>query len=156
MNGLSRKGSALAVAGGDMAARSAELLLGGELAVRARADESVRVGSALWFALHSRAPSTIRSYEGSWRRVKRMCEQRGVCPLPMASEDVADLIAAMADEGRAVSTIRGVCNVIRLIHRAQNLDDPTATATVESVKHGIYSQFGFRRVKHGGGVGVQC
>jgi integrase len=60
-----------------------------------------------------------------------------LCSLPAAPETVAAFLAAEADAGRAVSTVRRRAAAIRLAHRLCDCESPTAAETVRGTLRGI-------------------
>jgi integrase len=86
---------------------------------------------------HSRARSTIKTYELWWRLIVRICAEWGACALPM-DPGVAVLIPAeMAERGYEWKSIKGACNALRLAHRFAGLADPTQSAAIQAVLRGI-------------------
>lgn len=97
--------------------------------------------AAAYFALHSRARSTLKVYDHWWRVVVRMAEDWGVHPLPMDSDSAAIILADMIRhyEWKSIANAR---NSIRMAHRLARLPDPTWSPVVDDVMRGIAKKLG--------------
>lgn len=81
----------------------------------------------------ARAPTTRRVYAGAWGRWAQWCVDMHTCPLPAAPAIVAAYLAALADAGKSVATIKGARAAIQYFHTegGQRLDpDNRAIAAV--------------------------
>jgi len=101
--------------------------------------ESARVAvrSVRWYVEHSRARSTIRSYELWWRLIVTMCEEWGVSPLPIDAKVAPMIPAEMANRGYEWKTIDNACNALRMAHRFAGHPDPTRSPAMQAVRRGI-------------------
>lgn len=93
--------------------------------------------SARRYANKSRADSTWRAYESDIARFQQWCKSVDRSSLPADTETVAAFLAAEADAGKAVSTIRRRLAAIRLIHIANDLPSPHQSIKVTDVLKGI-------------------
>jgi len=93
--------------------------------------------SARRYANMSRASSTWRAYENDARVFQSWCRLVGRLSLPADTDTVAAFIAAQADSGKAISTIRRRLSAIRLLHIANEMPSPHASIKVSEVLHGI-------------------
>ena len=62
------------------------------------------------------AENTRKSYGGAWRTFAAWCENNGARPLPAAPEIVALYLAARAEDGAAVGTLRVAATAIAAVH----------------------------------------
>lgn len=97
---------------------------------------------ALDLSRASVAPATLRAYERAHRDFSGYCAERGLSALPAEPETVAAYLAALADRGRAVSTIRQTAAAIRWLHDWHGHASPTATKVVRSIVSGIAREVG--------------
>ena len=97
--------------------------------------------SAKKYAAASRADATRKAYASDWRDFDSFCAARDLQALPAAPETLAIYLAALADAGRKVSTIRRRVVAIGSIHKlAGHLnpgDAPAARATLEGIERQI-------------------
>ncbi|KAA6181514.1 tyrosine-type recombinase/integrase [Thiohalocapsa marina] len=84
-----------------------------------------------------RAESTQRAYRADWQRFCDWCESRGHPALPASPEIVAAYLAAEADAGRKVATLRRRVAAIRLAHRLCGHEPPTNSELVRATLRGI-------------------
>jgi len=83
------------------------------------------------------AAATRRAYRSDWTLYTAWCDARGWCALPATPETVAAYLAAEAEQGRKVSTIRRRVAAIRLAHRLCDHEPPTNAELVRGTLHGI-------------------
>lgn len=83
------------------------------------------VDAVAGFVAAARASSTRRVYASAWRSWVAWCEGRGYQSLPAESLHVAAYAAALAREGRSVSTVDRAMAAIAAEHSASGLPDPT-------------------------------
>ena len=72
------------------------------------------------------APATLRAYRSGIANFRTWCDIEGCSALPASSETVARYLAALADEGKSVSTIQQRLAAIKWVHESQDLETPTA------------------------------
>lgn len=95
------------------------------------------IEAAYRYAYQSRAESTWRTYEGSWRLFEKWCESMSLAALPAQPKTVAAFIAFEADKGLAPSTLSHRLAAIRFVHLRQELPSPHDTLPVKEVMQGI-------------------
>ena len=93
--------------------------------------------SARDYAAASRSPATWRAYESDWRRFAAFCAALEEPALPATPATVARFVAAEADAGRAVATLRRRLAAIRFVHRGAAELPPTDAAEVAAVLSGV-------------------
>jgi site-specific recombinase XerD len=98
--------------------------------------------SAAKYAKQSKAKNTVRAYKAAWKEFTAYCEARRVESLPAALATVVDYLAALAEAGAKVSTIRVKRAAISEAHRLAKHTDPTATEEVRLVMAGISREIG--------------
>jgi integrase len=81
------------------------------------------------------SPSTRRAYIGAVRNFASAVGQQGA--LPAAPETVANYLATLAGEGKAVATIRLAAAAIGASHVEAELPSPTNSKAVKSVLRGL-------------------
>lgn len=84
-----------------------------------------------------RAESTRRAYRADWQRFLDWCEPRRHPILPASPETVAAYLAAEADAGLKVTTLRRRVAAIRLAHRLRGHEPPTNSELVRATLRGI-------------------
>jgi site-specific recombinase XerD len=94
------------------------------------------------YSRQARAPGTKRSYLGDLERFGAWCSQRGSCPLPAASTEVANYLSSLAEAGRKPSTIDRALAAISEAHRMAGLPSPRAEHHVRQVMKGIRRALG--------------
>lgn len=75
------------------------------------------IEAARAYRARSKAANTMRAYESDWRQFEEWCWQRALEPLPALPEAVATWLAALAQAGRADSTIARHLAAIAWRHR---------------------------------------
>ena len=113
-----------------------------------RDDGQTAIGSLLdkvqEFVDQSVSENTKRAYRADWSHFRQWCDTHSVDPLPAQPATVASYISALASgdgtpdgEPFAASTIQRRLTSIRVLHRAQECDDPTDSELVEKTWKGI-------------------
>lgn len=75
------------------------------------------IEAARAYRARSKAANTMRAYDSDWRQFEEWCWQRALEPLPALPEAVATWLAALAQSGRADSTIARQLAAIAWRHR---------------------------------------
>lgn len=75
------------------------------------------IDAARAYRARSKAANTVRAYDSDWRQFEEWCWQRTLDPLPALPEAVATWLAALAQAGRADSTIARHLAAIAWRHR---------------------------------------
>ena len=88
-------------------------------------------------AAYADAGNTRKSYGGAWRTFAAWCENHGARPLPASPEVVALHLAARAEDGAAVGTLRVAATAIAAAHKAVSLDVPTEAEGVRRTLRGL-------------------
>ena len=84
------------------------------------------IAAAASYRRRAKAANTIRAYESDWRQFEAWCDERGLEALPARAEAVATYLAALAQAGRADSTIGRHLAAIGWQHRQRGEVPPTA------------------------------
>jgi site-specific recombinase XerD len=98
------------------------------------ADDQERL--AEYFAARH-ASSTLRAYRTDWGAFCAWCDIKGLPALPAAAESIAAFLAAEADAGRKISTLRRRLAAIRLAHRLCGRESMTSSELVRGTLRGI-------------------
>ena len=85
----------------------------------------------------STSAHTRRAYNQAWRRFESWAKDRGFPALPASPELVAAFLAELADEGKAVSTLRLQKSALAAVHRSTGHPDPTDNEGVKRVLSGL-------------------
>ena len=85
----------------------------------------------------SRAPNTRRGYASDWRDFSAWCATQHRRALPASPDTVSLYLAWLAGHGVKVGTMSRRLSTLRLLHRLQNLEDPTRDERVVAVWDGI-------------------
>ncbi|NEV64681.1 tyrosine-type recombinase/integrase [Thiorhodococcus minor] len=88
------------------------------------------------------ASSTLRAYRTDWKTFVGWCEGKGLAALPAPAETIAAFLAAEADAGRKISTIRRRLAAIRLAHRLCGHEAMTSSDLVRGTVRGIARTLG--------------
>lgn len=83
------------------------------------------------------SPHTRRSYGSHFRQFCEWAASQGVSELPASPAAVAAYLSTLAEQGKALSTIRLASSAISAAHRARRLDDPCVDVGVKAVRKGI-------------------
>ena len=89
------------------------------------------------YARQAKAENTLRAYRSDWAHFEEWCSRQGLAPLPAAPATVALYITALAEAGRAVSTIRRRLASISAAHQAAGHQSPTQDMQVKTIWAGI-------------------
>ena len=89
------------------------------------------------YARQAKAENTLRAYRSDWAQFEEWCSRQGLAPLPAAPATVALYITALAEAGRAVSTIRRRLASISAAHQAAGHQSPTQDMQVKTIWAGI-------------------
>jgi len=89
------------------------------------------------YARQAKAENTLRAYRSDWTHFEEWCSRQGLAPLPAAPATVALYITALAEAGRAVSTIRRRLASISAAHQAAGHQSPTQDMQVKTIWAGI-------------------
>jgi site-specific recombinase XerD len=84
------------------------------------------IAAARSYRRRAKSANTLRAYESDWHQFEDWCDQRGLEPLPALSEAVATYLAALAQAGRADSTIGRHLAAICWRHRQDGHVPPAA------------------------------
>lgn len=98
--------------------------------------------SAAAYAREAVSGNTLRAYGAAWREFQAFAEGRSVAALPADPATVIAYIAALADAGAKVSTIRLKLAAISFQHTQHHAIDPTQGADVRLVARGIRRKIG--------------
>lgn len=107
------------------------------------ADLATLADSARVYAENSRAESTRRVYDSSWRAFLAWCEERSLQPLPATPATVALYLAHLAT-GHKVSTIE---RALAQAHVLAGAPSPRSGAAVREVLKGIRRQLGTQQTR---------
>jgi hypothetical protein len=75
------------------------------------------IEAARSYRARSKAANTVRAYDSDWRQFEEWCWLRDLEPMPAMPEAVATYLAALAQAGRADSTIGRHLAAIAWHHR---------------------------------------
>jgi site-specific recombinase XerD len=103
--------------------------------------------SASDYAAASKSEATRRAYRSDWQDFARWCALHAVEALPAAPATLAAYLAALADGGRRVSTIRRRLAAIAYAHRLKGLPVAHDTEAVRAVMAGIRRTVGVAVVR---------
>ena len=103
----------------------------------AQADLEEDAARVAHYLAETLAPSTRRVYQSDWALFSAWCDSRQLPVLPASGETVAAYLAAEAEQGRRVATLRRRLAAIRLAHDLTNLPTPTGSRIVRSTLAGI-------------------
>jgi integrase len=95
----------------------------------------------------SLSAATLRAYAQGWTDFEAWATQHRTPSLPAAPETVGRYLADLADQGRAVATLRRRAAAIARAHDVRGLADPCASAHVRNVLSGIARTFGAAQKK---------
>ena len=84
------------------------------------------VAAAASYRRRAKSANTTRAYASDWRQFEAWCDERGLDPLRALPEAVATYLAALAQAGRADSTIGRHLAAIGWQHRQEGHAPPTA------------------------------
>ena len=113
-------------AGGGAVVRSS-LPIAPELAPQPRSPLLAgEIAAAAAYRRRAKSANTTRAYASDWRQFEAWCDERGLDPLPSRVEAVATYLAALAQAGRADSTIGRHLAAIGWQHRQQGQVPPSA------------------------------
>lgn len=89
------------------------------------------------------AANTVRAYRHDWDEWRAWCDIRALDPLPAEPDSVARHVAALAEAGAAVATIKRRVAAIGRMHREAGFDPPpTRDVIVQRVMTGIRRSLG--------------
>jgi len=106
--------------------------------------ETERAGAYEYASLSA---ATLRAYAEDWADFQAWTIRRGLASLPAAPETVGRYLADLADQGRAVATLRRRTAAIARAHNARGLADPCRSAHVRQVLSGIARRLGVAQKK---------
>lgn len=110
-----------------------ELVEPGTLAVPLELAQAARS----YFA-SARSDNTRRAYEADWAKFCAWCAEHRASPCPAMPETIALFLAALAERGQRITTIRRSLAAISVAHQAQGAEPlPTRAAVVRDVLKGI-------------------
>lgn len=115
-----------------------------DLAQKAADNEFAR---AAHYAAASRSANTRKAYRSDWSDWSTHCETRGWSALPANPAEVAAYLAAMADAGRKVSTIRRRLVAIGVAHKMAGQASPAEAPGVRMTVEGIERKLGSAPLK---------
>jgi len=98
------------------------------------------------FRVQGHADKTLREYEASFRIFADWCHPRDDCPLPASPDVVQRFIAAEADRGLKVATLKLRLAAIRFVHQQCELPSPTEMGSVKQVMRGIRRTIGTAQI----------
>jgi site-specific recombinase XerD len=90
----------------------------------------------------STADNTERAYRSDAAVFVAFAEEQGLCPMPASPTTVAAFLAAEAEDGKAVATIRRRAASIAAWHRRQGAANPCADELVRATLRGLARQRG--------------
>lgn len=88
------------------------------------------------YAAASKATNTLRAYRADWQHFEAWCAQLQLQPLPAEPKTVALYLSMLATDHK-VATLERRLVAISQIHKARQLDSPTANIAVRQVLQGI-------------------
>lgn len=88
----------------------------------------------------ARTPATRRAYGTAWRAWTAWADDQAVQPLPAVPETVAAYLAARANAGAGMATLRMATAAIGLAHRIADADNPCADSVVREAMKGLSRQ----------------
>jgi integrase len=91
------------------------------------------VARAAFYTGAAKAANTQRGYAGDVRKFNAWAAKNGMPSMPTSAEVLACYVAALADEGRKVSTIERAVTGVTAAHRAAGLDLPRGRALEETM-----------------------
>lgn len=95
----------------------------------------------------SKASNTKRAYKSAWATFAGWAEAQGLATMPATPQTVSAYLAAMADSGSKVATIRLHRAAISFAHKAAGESDPTPSALVKATIAGIVRKLGSKPTK---------
>lgn len=102
-----------------------------------RVDLAADAARVARYLAEGHAPATRRAYQSDWTHFSTWCDAKRLAPLPASGETVAAYLAAEAEQGRRVATLRRRLAAIRLAHQLSEQPTPTANALVRATLNGI-------------------
>jgi integrase len=106
--------------------------------------ETERAGAYEYASLSA---ATLHAYADDWADFEAWTIRRSLVPLPAVPETVGRYLADLADQGRAVATLRRRTAAIARAHNARGLADPCRSAHVRQVLSGIARDRGVAQKK---------
>ena len=94
------------------------------------------------YARASRSPATKRAYTHDWQHFQTWCSNNQYSSLPATPETVANYLATLADQGRAVATLTRRIAAISQAHQLAGHPSPTRDERVRTVMKGIKRTIG--------------
>ena len=94
------------------------------------------------YARASRSPATKRAYTHDWQHFQTWCSDNQYSSLPATPETVANYLATLADQGRAVATLTRRIAAISQAHQLAGHPSPTRDERVRTVMKGIKRTIG--------------
>ncbi len=93
------------------------------------------------YAAHARGEGTLRAYRSAWRAFSTWCAAEGHTPLPATPALLAAYAAALADQGRALATLRVHLAAIQAAHtlagRPLDLRAPRLRLTLDGIARSL-------------------
>jgi integrase len=117
------------------------------LVVAPRADLAAVVESARRYASKNVAEATKRAYASDWKAFEAWCRTKGLASLPSPPAVIAVYLAALADQGRKVSTIERALAGIAWGQQQGGVDWRKGHPQIVEVMKGIRRQLGTARAK---------
>lgn len=96
------------------------------------------------FMDNAKSYSTHRTYLASWRDFQEYCRHKKIQALPARPGDIVQYLSFCADGGLKVSTLSVRLAAISMIHRLNNLPDPTRDESIRMIMAGIRRTVGVR------------
>ncbi len=94
------------------------------------------------YLLHAHAQRTLEAYRRDWERFEGFCRQQGLSAMPCAPQTLALYLTALAEEGKATSSIRRVRIAIAKLHLREGHPRPDEATCVRDVERGIRRRHG--------------
>ena len=94
-------------------------------------DHRRRVADALD---NAQSENTRKNYASQFRKFRRWCDREGYSPLPARSEVLAAYAAALADDGKSMSTIRLAAASVIDAHKRLGLESPQTAGVTETLR----------------------
>lgn len=89
------------------------------------------------FARASIAENTKRAYQAQWRVFLAWCDERGIEALDAGPTDIANWLAARAEDGRSIATLRTGLAAVRLAFHTAGHPFDSQSPVIQSVLAGI-------------------
>ena len=87
--------------------------------------------------IHSRADSTVKKYQGAFRRWKVWASQHSMPILPAKDYQIALYLQSLGEKSQSKSAVEEACNAVVWVHSTAGLPTPTTSPFVKAMLEGM-------------------